>query len=345
MDSQVNDTPKITVLMPVYNCELYIQQAVESILNQSYVDFELLIIDDASKDQTVSIIKMYDDSRIQLIEKPLNTGYTNSLNYGLTIARGEYIARMDGDDISLPERFAKQVAFLDANPEVVLCGTSYKILGNDKHISIPENHEEIKLYLLKGNCIAHPTVMLRKKVLDEFSMVYDTTKEPSEDYDLWVRLLSFGKLHNLQTVLLEYRIYNTQVSRKRAEEQKKNEMLTRFQLFNHLDIIIVPDEREFLGKYYKEQAKIDFRDIEIFKKLQKKLSVSNTSGFFEPQSFAQYLMELEVFVVKKCFSRHKRHSPVLYLEYLKAKYKWNARLTFKQEARLFLKSIIFWKIK
>lgn len=343
MNSLLN-FPKITVLMPVFNCELYIQDAVESILNQSYKDFELLIIDDASTDQTVSIVKKFNDLRIQIIEKPLNTGYTNSLNYGLTLARGEYIARMDGDDISLPDRFAKQVAFLDANPEVVLCGTSYKILGNDKHISIPENHEEIKLYLLIGNCIAHPTVMLRKKVLDEFSMVYDTTKEPSEDYDLWVRLLSFGKLYNLQTVLLEYRIYNTQVSRKRAEEQKKNEMLTRFQLFNHLDIIIASDEREFLEKYYKEQVKIDFRDIEIFKKLQKKLSVSNTSDFFEPQGFSRYLMELEVSVIKKCFSKQRRHSPLLYLEYLKAKCKWNAQLTTKQEFRLFIKTLLFWKI-
>lgn len=344
MDFSVDNDPKITVLMPVFNCEGYIQQAIDSILQQSYSDFELLIIDDASTDQTVSFINKYADTRIRLIAKPLNTGYTNSLNYGLTVAKGKYIARMDGDDISLPQRFAQQVAYLESHPDVVLCGTAYKILGNDKKISIPEDHENIKLTLLKGNCIAHPTVMMRKKTLDEFSITYDTTKEPSEDYDLWVRLLSIGKLHNIQDVLLEYRIYNTQVSRKRAEEQKKNDMLTRFQLFNHLDITFTSDECDFLVKYFKEQAGLDFRNLEIFKKLQIRLSKSNTNCFFEPKGFAQYLIDLEAEVIKKCFLNYNRHSVLLYLEYLKAKYKWNTKLAAKQELRLFLKSIIFRKI-
>jgi glycosyltransferase involved in cell wall biosynthesis len=142
--------PKITVLIPVYNCELYIQEVLESILHQTYSDFEFLILDDASTDQTVSIIKKYKGARIQLIEKLLKAGYTNSLNYGLTIARGKYIARMDGDDISFPDRFVKQVTYLEANPGVVLCGTSYKIIGNGKQLSFPENHEAIKLALLRG---------------------------------------------------------------------------------------------------------------------------------------------------------------------------------------------------
>jgi glycosyltransferase involved in cell wall biosynthesis len=104
-----------------------VQTAIESILNQSYTDFEFIIIDDASTDTTVTIIKSYHDSRIQLIEKSINSGYTNSLNSGLKIANGKYIARMDGDDISFPQRFAKQIAFLEGNPEVVVCGTSYTI--------------------------------------------------------------------------------------------------------------------------------------------------------------------------------------------------------------------------
>ena len=336
--------PKITVLMPVYNCELYIQEAVDSILNQTYTDFEFLILDDASTDQTVSIIKNYKDSRIQLIEKPLNTGYTNSLNYGLQLAKGKYIARMDGDDISFSERFARQVSYLEANPDVVLCGTSYKIIGNDKKLSFPENHDAIKLALLRGNCIAHPSVMIKKKILDDFSIIYDTSKEPAEDYDMWVRLLCIGNLHIIQDVLLEYRIYNTQVSKKRAEEQKKNDIKIKFQLFNYLDIKIEADEREFLTNFFKEKEAIDFGDIKIFKQLQKKLSTSNAAGFFEPIGFEQYLIDLEVHVIRKSFLKQNRHSPFQYLEYLKAKYKWNAGLTTKQELRLLIKSAIFWKI-
>jgi hypothetical protein len=157
-------------------------------------------------------------------------------------------------------------------------------------------------------------------------------------------LLSFGKLHNLQDVLLEYRIYNTQVSRKRADEQKENDIKIKFRLFNHLDLILESDERDFLTNFFKEKEAIDFKSIKIFKHLQGKLFRSNGDGFFEPIGFKQYLIDFEVNVIRKCFLKQKRYSPLQYLEYLKAKYKWKARLTTKQELRLLIKSTLFWKI-
>lgn len=335
--------PKITVLLPVYNCELYIRTAVESILNQTYTDFEFLIIDDASTDATVSIIKKLEDSRIQLIEKPVNSGYTNSLNYGLQIATGKYIARMDADDISHPERFAKQIAYLEAHPEVVVCGTAYKIIGNDKSIAIPENHEAIKIGLLWGNCISHPSVMIRKKILDEYSIQYDASREPAEDYTMWVRLLSLGELHNLQEVLLEYRLYGNQVSRKRAEEQKKNDLLAKFEMLDYLGIQWEDNERAFLERHFRKTEAIDFLDIGIFKTIQRKLAAANSVVFFEYAAFRQYLVELEADVLRKCFLKQKRYSPLLYLHYLMAKYRWKARLTLKQEIKLGVKSLVFWK--
>ncbi|RTY96453.1 glycosyltransferase, partial [Flavobacterium bomense] len=254
-------TPKITVILPVYNCELYIQTAVESILNQTFTDFELLIIDDASTDATVAIIQKIEDSRIQLIQKPVNSGYTNSLNSGIKLAKGDYIARMDGDDISYPERFAKQIAYLETHPEVVVCGTTYKIMGNDKRITLPEHHEAIKISLLWGNCISHPSVMIRKKVLDQYSIQYDTSKEPAEDYDMWVRILSLGKLHNLQEVLLEYRLSSNQVSRKRADEQKKNDIATKFQLLQYLEVQWNNSEFEFLERQFGKTEVLSFNDL------------------------------------------------------------------------------------
>jgi glycosyltransferase involved in cell wall biosynthesis len=343
MDSSLNTAPKITVLLPVYNCELYVQTAVESILNQTFTDFEFLIIDDASTDGTVSILKKFDDSRIQLIEKPVNSGYTNSLNYGLQIAKGEYIARMDGDDMSYPERFTKQIAYLETHPEVVVCGTAYKILGNDKHITLPELHEDIKISLLWGNCISHPSVMIRKKILDDYSIQYDTNKEPAEDYAMWVRLLSIGKLHNLQEVLLEYRIYSSQVSRKRAVEQKKNDIATKFQLLQYLDVKWNDSESEFLERQFCKTEVIAFKDLKIFKQIQNKLEIANTSGFFESEKFSQFLFDLEVDVLRKCFLKQKLYSPSMYFEYLLAKYKWQVKLPPKQELKLGLKSLIFWK--
>lgn len=330
--------------MPVYNCELFIKEAVESILNQTYSNFEFLIIDDASTDETVSIIKSYTDSRIQLIEKPLNTGHTNSLNQGLKLAKGKYIARMDGDDISFRERFEKQVAYLEANSEVVLCGTSYEIMGEDKRTIIPESNDDIKLALLRANCIAHPSVMIRKNVLEEFSIIYDTIKEPAEDYAMWVQLLCVGKLHNLQEILLKYRIHNSSVSRKRVDEQEKRVIEIKLQLLSHLDIILADYEREILRKCFKKKVIIDFDEIKIFKQVHKKLIESNTDCFFEPIGFSQFLKDLEIEVLRKCFLRQQQYSPTVYLEYLKTKRKWNIGLTTIQEIKLVIKSIIFWKL-
>lgn len=344
MNLSLNISPKITVLLPVYNCELYIQTAVDSILNQTFTDFELLIIDDASTDATVSILKKIDDSRIQLIEKPVNTGYTNSLNFGLKLVKGEYIARMDGDDICMPERFAKQIAYLDTHLDVVVCGTTYKIIGNDKPIVLPESHEAIKRGLLWGNCISHPSVMIRKKVLDDFSIIYDTSKEPAEDYDMWVRLLSMGKLHNLQEVLLEYRVYGNQVSRTRAEEQKKNDVQSKFKLLQYLNIDWDIHEHHFLERNFRKTDAVDFKDLKIFKQVQHKLAVANANnGFFDAKGFSQYLVELEADVLRKYFLKQKRYSPLLYFDYLMAKYKWKVQLTTKQELKLAVKSLVFWK--
>ena len=338
----MTDPPHISVLMPVYNCEQYVHDAVKSILNQSYTNYELLIVDDASTDTTVSIIKSFTDSRIQLIEKPKNTGYTNSLNQGIFMCKGKYIARMDGDDISLPERFAKQVEFMDANPEVVVCGTTYKYFGNPKTITIPETHDAIKIGLLWGNCLAHPSVMIRKEALHQFSTPYDTNKEPAEDYDLWVKLLNVGKLHNLPETLIEYRTYSLQVSRKRAEEQRINDVETRFKIHNYLNIEWTTIEREFLERYFKRTEAIKFEELDVFKQIQNKLADANHTGFFESHLFKQYLIDLEIDVLRKCFLKQTRYTPLLYFEYLKSKLEYGAKLPLKRELKLGLKSLFFW---
>ena len=340
----MNTIPKITVLLPVYNCELYVQTAVESILNQTYTDFEFLIIDDASTDATLSILRKFDDARIQLIEKPVNSGYTNSLNYGLQLAKGEYIARMDGDDISHPERFAKQIAYLETHPEVVVCGTNQKILGSDKLITLPLSNEAIKIGLLWGNRIPHSSAMIKKNILEEHSIQYDTTTEPAEDYHLWIQLLAFGKLCNLPEVLLEYRVYGNQVSKKRAEEQKKSDIAAKFSMLQYLKVNWEPAEHEFLERQFGKTECITFKDLNIFKQIQNKLASANASiGFFESLLFQQYLTDLEADVLRKCFLKQKRYSPSIYLEYLIAKHQSKVKFTARKELKLFFKSLIYWK--
>lgn len=341
----MSSSPKITVLMPVYNCELYVKEAIDSILNQTFTDFDFIIIDDASTDSTVSIIKSYNDPRIQLIEKPQNSGYTNSLNYGLSIAKGEYIARMDGDDISLPERFAKQVAFLDKNPELILIGTSFKIIGRDKIITVPEHHDAIKLAMLKDCCIAHPTVMIRKSYLDKFSLLYDAKKEPAEDYDLWTRLLAVGKLHNLQEVLLYYRVHNSQVSHKRNQQQINTALQIKVNLLTNLDFKKNDQTHDFLKKIISRTESVSFVEMNQFSDLKNELLLANQNSFFEPTGFEKYLLEIQYNVFKDYFLKRERYTPVIYSQYLKINKKRQIKLKPLDEVKLFVKSMIFYSKK
>lgn len=226
------DKPTVSVILPVYNCELYIYDAVQSILNQSFTNFELIIIDDCSTDATVAIINSFKDSRIRLIVKEKNSGYTDSLNYAITICKGDFIARMDGDDISLPERFQKQVDFLNANKDVIMCGTGIQIMDSDKILFHPSSHDDIKVKLCFSNAFFHPTVMFKKDALVEHN--YDKNFEPAEDYDLWTRLIFKGKLSNIKEVLLQYRVHPNQISNYKNEIQQKASTISQLRMFQVL---------------------------------------------------------------------------------------------------------------
>lgn len=345
MDSIVNSMPKITVLMPVYNCELYIREAVDSILNQTFTDFEFLIIDDASTDNTVEIIKTYTDSRIKLIEKPSNTGYTNSLNYGLQIAKGAYIARMDGDDISLPERFERQVAFLEMNSDIALCGSWYSTIGSGDVIKVTDNHDNIKLALLRGNCMAHSSVMMRKQVLDKLPVAYNVSKEPAEDYDLWVRLVGIGKLHNLQEVLLNYRVHNTQVSQKRRQQQIESALASRLQILENLKYSFADNENDLLKKIIEGSVNLSINEMEEFIILKEKMILANADVFFDSNGFQKYLNALQKQSFKNYFIHRESYYPLISFQYFASRNKLDFKLEFIDELKLIVKSIIFYSKK
>ena len=207
-------SPKVTVLMPVYNGESYLREAIESILNQSFRDFEFLIIDDGSTDRSFEIAKSYADSRIRLEKNGTNQGLIYTLNRGLSEARGTYIARMDADDISLPGRLAAQVAFMDAHPDIAVCGTWIKILGETaRPYPYPTQPEDIRAFLLFSTALMHPSVMLRASVFKDGRFKYESRDAHGEDYGLWVSLVSAGyKLANIPRVLLLYRKHLNNVS-------------------------------------------------------------------------------------------------------------------------------------
>ena len=339
------NNPKISVLLPVYNSELYIKEAIDSILNQTFSDFELLVIDDASTNTSVEIIQSYTDSRIQLIVKSQNSGYTNSLNHGLTIAKGEYIARMDSDDISMPTRFEKQIAFLDNNTDYVLCGANFSILESNEVKILPENHDDIQMQFIANCCIAHPVVMLRKSVFLENKIQYNAEKEPAEDYDLWVRLLQYGKLHNIQEVLLRYRVHNMQTSNLKATKQAKNSLDIKLDLFKYLK----PSFNEIEETVYRKRMSnlsIDLNELEVFKSINQEILGKNLEKkFFNHLLLSNYFNKFEKQLLFKYFYNRQKYKPTILIQYLEKRKTLQPKFTFKDELKLVLKCLIFYKTK
>ena len=217
--------PQVSVLMPVYNAARYLAEAVESVLAQTFTDFEFVIVDDGSTDRSPAMLDAYAkrDARIKIIRRP-NTGIVGALNDGLRECRGELIARMDADDVSLPERFEKQVAYLREHPDVVAVGA--RVVGIDPygcvlfHSEHKLAHDEIDAELLNGVgwAIVHPAAMLRRDASERVGL-YRSQWQWVEDLDLFLRLAEIGKLANLPAELLHYRQHTESVNRTRSAQQ------------------------------------------------------------------------------------------------------------------------------
>ncbi|ODS41485.1 MAG: hypothetical protein A7315_06020 [Candidatus Altiarchaeales archaeon WOR_SM1_79] len=238
--------PKVTVLMSVYNGEKYLREAVDSILNQTFKDFEFLIINDGSTDRTAEILKSYHDLRINIITNEKNIGLTKSLNKGLKVARGEYIARMDADDISIPKRLEAEYAFLKSHPRVGVVSSDVHFIdkksrkiGTWKSCHTPED-----LYYTLNfiNCVAHSTIMFRKDVIREIGN-YDETIIRAQDYDLWCRLSKVTKIYKIQEVLVLFRKTKDNISHTFKNEQEKTaNIIVKRNLENLLKTKLEDDE-------------------------------------------------------------------------------------------------------
>lgn len=208
--------------MAVKDGEKYLRRAIDSILAQTFSDFEFIIINDGSTDATIDIINESSDPRIVFLSNQSSLGLSRSLNLGLEMARGEYVARMDADDISLPHRLDKQVRFMDEHPGVIVLGTGFSFIDvNGSHMAdcqFPFEHELIVWALPFYNPVAHPTVMMRTFAIKELGG-YDTAFRSAQDYDLWFRVASRGKIANLQEICVYLRQHQGQVSRAHSNDQ------------------------------------------------------------------------------------------------------------------------------
>lgn len=216
----VKKNPIISVIMSVRNGEKFVSFAIESILKQTFTDFEFIIIDDASQDNTNIILRKYKDPRIKLLKNNRKRGLTRSLNMALRIAKGKYIARMDHDDIARKDRFQKQIDLLENNQDIGVLGSFVKLIDKNNHLrrlTFPVSHKAIIKNLMSYNPIRHSTVIFRRNLIIEHGY-YDEKLDGAEDYDLWLRLAKYTKLANLSLPLLKYRLHERSVSK--TEEQK-----------------------------------------------------------------------------------------------------------------------------
>ena len=208
--------PKVSVVLPTYNNAQYLYKAIDSVFTQSFTDFEIIVIDDASTDNTADILSAFKDNRLRVITNPNNLGVASSLNKGLKLAKGKYIARMDGDDISLANRFALQVAFLDSHPDVgVVGGQRHYIDENSKvypcPIQVATFHSMIVWRVFLGASFWHPTTMIRKELFDSFGG-YNKDFHYGSDLELWIRLLYKTQFANLAVPILLYRVHSDTIT-------------------------------------------------------------------------------------------------------------------------------------
>lgn len=245
-------TPKISVLMPVYKTDKrHLKEAIESILQQTFSDFEFLILDDCPEDSREDVVKSFNDKRIKYFKNEKNLGITKARNKLIDMAKGEYLAVFDHDDLSMPTRFEKQVQFLDENADVGVVGCNIESFPQKRRIKQPIENHEIKLALMTQCVIAHSSAMIRKQVLVENNVRYREEYSPSEDYALWCDLIKFTNFHNIPEVLFKWRDHKTNTSKTQDEKMKEAtlrihaEMQTNFPALYNEFLLKATQKRSF----------------------------------------------------------------------------------------------------
>ena len=235
----MKNSPTISVIMSAYNAEVFIQEAVDSVLNQTFQDFEFIVFDDCSQDRTIKILNSYEDSRIKLIANETNRGLTRNLITGMQIARGQYVARMDADDICLPNRFKHQLDYFTQHPEISVLGSAVTFFeGNDYEFIgyQPETHDEIKVTLLLEFTMLHPSIMMRKTDFDEHGLTYDAAFECSQDHDLWTRAIQKLRFANMHEPLLRMRNHSGKIGIQHKSQQEELSNTIRLRQINELQV-------------------------------------------------------------------------------------------------------------
>lgn len=332
---------KVTVLMPTYNVGPYVEEAVNSVLQQTYADFELLVIDDCSTDQTVEVVKSISDPRIRIERNEKNLGLADNLNRGLSLIHTEYVARMDGDDIAEPNWLEEEVKVLDHHPEIGVCGGCGKRFGtSDSLIVLPESHEDCLVNMLFSCSILVP--VYRHELYSKFGMRYRRESFPAEDYRFWVDCSQVTRLHNVPKVLFHYRMHEKQICTSLKEEQKgKTDDVRRLMLQRLGDSLSKEDFEYFLNAFVDGEIHDKSTLAERREFMEKLCGLNLKHKCFDDKALRKRLSEhvrLGVYSTAVGDYFANGYSLMSYRDYLRSGLAFNAKP--KLEAKLLIKSVL-----
>lgn len=334
MDKNVTSGPLVTILLPVYNCETHLGEAIESILQQTYQNFEFIIINDGSTDNSESVILSFSDTRIKYFKNEKNIQLIGTLNRGLELSQGKYIARMDQDDISEPNRIERQVLLMEEKSDIGVCGSWIKVFGiKDDIIRYPETNDEILAAMFFYNPFSHPSVMLRKSEIDRLKLNYNPAYLQAEDYQLWFQCFNKTGLYNIPEVLLHYRVHESQlgfVAPQASISSTKRLKIEALQLFH---AHFTEEESQEWFNILSDQASHTQRTLDVIKKV---CDLNRKHELFAPHFFERKLAS----AWKNSFLEMKTIPIKSYKLLRRYSLKTHFQLTFFQKLAIF-KKILF----
>lgn len=275
--------PRVTILMPTYNVAPWVEEAIHSVLAQSYTDFTLLVLDDCSTDNTLEVVRGITDPRIQIVEGDHNVGLSENLNRGLDIAKTELLARMDGDDIAEPTWLAKGIEVLDAHPEIGICSFGFQFFGaKTSVVRFPEHHEDSLVQMIFGCTVIIP--VFRRSVMIDNGLRYSTEAFPAEDYDMWSRCYKVTRIYNVQETMFHYRMHETQISTSKRIAQQEKSDLVRLRMLEWLNPDFSEEEKSFFLQKFVPGGIDRKEDIATFQRFADLLVSSNVQNHYDNEA-------------------------------------------------------------
>lgn len=331
--------------MPTYNVAPWVEEAIRSVLKQTYRDFELLVVDDGSTDDTLEQVKAIEDPRIRIAAFPENVGLAENLNRGLTLIDTELVSRMDGDDIAEPDWLETGIKVLDSHPDIDICSFGFQFFGTKTSlVRFPEHHEDSKAQMLFGCTVIVP--VMRRKVFTDNNLCYLTETFPAEDYSLWARAYRVARVYNVQRTLFHYRTHTNQISTARRTEQVVKSNQVRLKMLEWLNPNFTDEEKQYFLDCFVP-CKIERKqDIDSLKQFADLLVSRNTQGHYDTSALRRKFKSHIAYGTLSYVEDHyfaKGYNPIRFLRLLTGGF--YCTLPAKNRRKIVVKCLLLKKVK